>query len=103
MSLRETEDRITRYGEDLTAQIERANAPHEQITNNLAERTNRTMYILSLVAAIFLPLGFITDLFGTNLLGAPGADHPSGFGILVSAQAGLAVVVVLIFRWLRWM
>ena len=74
---------------------------HEQITNDLAERTNRTMYILSLVAAIFPPLGFITDLFGTNLLGAPGAAHPSGFGILVAAQAALAVV--LIFRWLRWM
>ena len=76
---------------------------HEQITNDLAERTNRTMYILSLVAAIFLPLGFITDLFGTNLMGAPGAGHPSGFSILVSAQAALAVIVVLIFRWLRWL
>ncbi|MBE9556844.1 MAG: zinc transporter ZntB, partial [Proteobacteria bacterium] len=32
MSLRETEDRITRYEEDLTAQIERATALHEQIT-----------------------------------------------------------------------
>jgi zinc transporter len=71
---------------------------HEQITNDLAERTNRTMYILSLVAAVFLPLGFITDLFGNDLLGAPGAAHPSGFGILVSAQAALAVIVVLIFH-----
>jgi hypothetical protein len=32
-----------------------------------------------------------------------GAGHPSGFGILVSAEAGLVVVVVLIFRWLRWL
>jgi zinc transporter len=56
------------------------------------------MYILSLVAAVFLPLGFITDLFGNDLLGAPGAAHPSGFGILVSAQAALAVIVVLIFH-----
>lgn len=94
--MRKTEDRITRYEEDLTAQIERATAPHEQITNDLTERANRTMYILSLIAAIFLPLGFITDLFGTNLLGMPGAAHPSGFAVLV-------VIVVLIFRWLRWM
>ena len=103
MSLRETEDRITRYEEDLTAQIERAAVLHDQITNDLAERMNRTMYLLSLIAAIFLPLGFITDLFGTNLLGAPGAGHPFGFSILVSAEAGLVLAVVLIFRWLRWL
>lgn len=103
MSLRETEDRITRYEEDLTAHIERAAVLHDQITNELAERMNRTMYFLSLVAAIFLPLGFITDLFGTNLPGVPGAGHPFGFGILVAAEAGIAVVVVLVFRWLRWL
>lgn len=103
MNLRETEDQITRYEEDLTAQIERAAVLHDQVTNDLAERMNRIMYVLSLVAAIFLPLGFITDLFGTNLMGAPGASHPSGFGILVSSQAALAVVVILVFRWLRWL
>lgn len=103
MSLRETEDRVTRYEEDLTAQIERATVLNDQITNELAERMNRTMYILSLIAGIFLPLGYVTDLFGTNLLGAPGATHPYGFGILLSAEAGLAVIVLLIFRWLRWL
>ncbi len=103
MSLRETEDRITRYEEDLTEQIERAAVLHDQITNDLGERMNRTMYMLSLIAAIFLPLGFITELFGTNLLGAPGTGHPSGFAILIAAEAALVVIVVLIFRWLRWL
>lgn len=103
MSLRETEDRITRYEEDLTAHIERAAVLHDQVTNEQAERMNRTMYILSLIAAIFLPLSFVTDLFGTNLLGAPGAGHPYGFGILLSAEIGLAIIVVLVFRWLRWL
>ncbi len=103
MSLRETEDRITRYDEDLASLIERATALHEQIASDLANRMNRTMYILSLVAAIFLPLGFITDLFGTNLEGVPGAGHPYGFVILVSAQAALTIVVLLVFRRLKWL
>lgn len=103
MSVRETEDRIIRYTENLTALIERATALQEQITGDLADRMNRTMYILSLVAAIFLPLGYITDLFGTNLGGAPGAGHPYGFEILVSVQAGLVFLVLLVFRWLKWL
>lgn len=103
MSLRETEDRTMRYDEDLAALIERAEALHDQITSDLAQQMNRIMYILSLVAAIFLPLGFITELFGTNLLGVPGGSYPHGFEILVSAQAALAIGVLLVFRWLKWL
>ncbi len=36
-------------------------------------------------------------------LNGDGGATPAGFGILVTAQAGLAVFVVLIFHWLRWM
>ncbi len=62
---------------------------------------NRTVYILSLIAAIFLPLGFVTGLFGTNLAGAP--DHPFGFGILLGGLISVAVVVLLVFRRLKWL
>jgi zinc transporter len=37
------------------------------------------MYVLSIVAAMFLPLGFLTGLLGINLGGIPGAESPFGF------------------------
>lgn len=33
---------------------------------------------------------FVSDVFGTNLLGAPGVGHSFGFPILVSSEAGLS-------------
>ena len=37
------------------------------------------MYVLSIVAAMFLPLGFLTGLVGINLGGIPGSESPFGF------------------------
>ena len=33
------------------------------------------MYVLSVITAIFLPLGFLTGLLGINVGGIPGAEN----------------------------
>ena len=42
-------------------------------------------------------------LICANMLDGKGGSHPSGFAILISAQAALVVIVVLVFQWLRWL
>lgn len=66
-----------------------------------AAQLGRNGYGLSLVAAVFLPLGFVTGLFGVNLGGMPGLDQPLAFGILCLALVGLGAGSVLLLRWLR--
>jgi len=80
--LRESSDRITRYLETIDACRERAAVTYEELGNRLAEQMNHTMYILSVVAAIFLPLGLLTGLLGINVGGMPGADEPRAFAIV---------------------
>ena len=46
-------------------------------------RSERTNYLLTIVAAIFLPLGFITGLLGINVGGMPGVDDGHAFWIVV--------------------
>lgn len=100
--LRETSDRIIRYVEDLDAVRERAAVVQEELASRLAEQMNKRMYMLSLVAAIFLPLGFLTGLLGVNVGGIPGSENPFGFEWVM----GMLVVLVLIQIWLfkrqRW-
>lgn len=74
--IREAMDRVVRYIEDLDAIRERAGVIQDELMNRLAEQTNKTMYILTVVAAIMLPLGFITGLLGVNVGGIPGAESP---------------------------
>ena len=67
MELREVVDRITRGLEDLEALRERAAVAQEELQNKISEELNNRMYVLSVITAIFLPLGFLTGLLGVNV------------------------------------
>ncbi len=74
----------------------------EELASRLAEQLNRRMYVLSLVAGIFLPVGFVTGLLGVNVGGIPGVEHPWGF-LVVCLVIGLVIgLEVLLFRVMRW-
>ncbi|MDX1515202.1 MAG: zinc transporter ZntB [Woeseiaceae bacterium] len=101
--LREESDRITRYLEDLDLARERAIVLQEEILATVAQEQNTRMYVLSVVAAIFLPLTFVTGLLGMNVGGLPGVESQRGFVgamlVMVVACAGL----IGFFRWKRWL
>lgn len=90
--LREATGRITRLSEDLDAIRDRAQVVHDQIMDMRSETMNRQMLVLSIVAAVFLPLGLLTGLLGINVGGIPGSDDPQAFlvvcALLVATGAG---------------
>jgi zinc transporter len=98
LHLREISDAVTRYVEDLDAARERAAVVQDQIANRIAEEMNRRMYLLSVVAAIFLPLGLITGLLGINVGGIPGADTPWAFGFVTFVLVLIAAAQIFLFR-----
>ena len=100
--LREQADRITRYLEDLELARERALVIQEELMNRLALEQNSRMYLLSLVAAVFLPLTFATGLLGMNVAGLPGTEDPAAFMEVVAGSAAVAVLILLYFKWRRW-
>ena len=100
--LRESFDRLTRLVEDLDAARERAAVTQESLVSRFAEQTNQRMFVLSVVAAIFLPLSFATGLLGVNVGGIPGADDPKGFAIVVALMLLVGGGLWLFFRWRRW-
>ena len=101
-NLQESLDRITRYVEELDAIRERAQIVKDELANMLADRLNKNMYMLSIVAAIFLPLGFITGLLGINVGGMPGANSDIAFWIVCLICGLFIVVVASTFKFLKW-
>jgi zinc transporter len=101
--LREISDRITRYVEDLDSARERASVTQEELAGRLAEQMNKTMYVLSLVAAVFLPLGLITGLLGINVGGIPGVDSPWAFAIVCLILIGISAVQLIVFKKMKWL
>ncbi len=103
MRLREESDRVSRYLEDLDLARERAVVLQEAFLSQIAQQQNSRMYVLSIVTAIFLPLGFITGLLGINVGGLPGVESQIAFWVVVLLLIGLAVSIVIGFKKMRWM
>ena len=103
LQLREIGDRLVRHIEDIDAVRERASLAQEELMSRLSEQMNQRMYVLSIVAAIFLPLGFFTGLMGINVGGMPGVEGDVAFWVVVAMCVGLTVVLGIVFRWKKWL
>lgn len=102
LRLREVYDRLIRHVEDLDAVRERAAVVQEELISHLSNQINQRMYVLSVVAAVFLPLGFLTGLLGVNVGGIPGAESPYGFVAFILILVLLVVLQAWYFIKKRW-
>jgi zinc transporter len=101
--LREESDRITRYLEDLELARERAMVLQEELAARMAQEQNSRMYLLSVVAAVFLPLTFVTGLLGMNVAGLPGTEEPSSFVIASVIMVALGFALLVLFKRKKWL
>lgn len=101
-SMHESYDRITRFIEDLDAMRERAQIIKDEIATALADKLNKNTYILTIVAAVFLPLGFLTGLLGVNVGGIPGAENNMAFALFCGICVLIMVIQIWVFKKLKW-
>ncbi|UFI06850.1 zinc transporter ZntB [Roseibium aggregatum] len=101
--IREAADRVTRLGEELDAIRDRAQVVHDQIIDKRSETLNRRMFVLSVVTAIFLPLGLLTGLLGINVGGIPGTGDPWAFLIVCGLLLCLGGAQLWLFKRLGMM
>ncbi len=100
--LREVADRTLRYVEDLDAARERAAVAQDELNSRLSDQMNKTMYLLTIVAAVLLPPSLITGLFGINVGGMPGVESAWSFGFVVVGLVVLAAIEIVLLRRLKW-
>jgi zinc transporter len=101
--LREHANRLTLILENLDLARERAMVAHEEFLALLAHEQNARMLLLSIVAAIFLPLSFLTGLMGMNVGGLPGLEYNGAFWILVALMLLMTGFILAIFRKRKWL
>jgi len=82
---------------------ERAALAQEELQGLVSEQINERMYVLSLVAAIFLPLGFFTGLMGINVGGMPGVESSDAFWVVVALCVVVMLVLAVVFRYKKWL
>jgi magnesium transporter len=89
-------DTIEIYREMLSAMIE----IYLSITNN---KLNEVMKILTIFAAIFIPLTLISGIYGMNFLYMPELSWRYGYPFALSLMAAVAFVLLYYFKRKNWL
>lgn len=89
--------------EELDALRDRLSAVQDDHDLDVARKQARNSFLLSVGAGIFLPISFLTGVFGVNLGGMPGVDNPWAFTALCAGMTALALILLLLIRRMQWL
>ncbi len=95
-------DRAARMAEELEAIRERSALMHEALTDLRAEQIDSRSLLISIVALIFLPLTFLTGLYGMNVEGLPFAKEPWAFDAIGGVCIAVTIGIIGYFSARRW-
>lgn len=70
--------------------------------SNINSRTNEIMKVLTIVSTIFVPLTFITSLYGMNFENMPELHQKFGYPIALLVMLGIAIFMLFFFRRKKW-
>ncbi len=101
-NLGESANRTQRVLEELDSTRDRLSLIMEHHQADGARLMNKNSYLLSIIAAIFLPLSFVTGLFGVNVGGMPGVEWNWAFALLAMTSVVFAIILYFAFKFLRW-
>jgi zinc transporter len=94
-------DKTVRLVEEFDSLRERIQIVNEHLMAIETEQMNRTMYWLTVIAGLFLPISFVTGLLGINVGGIPAADNPLGFATVVIILAAITAFEFWLFKKMR--
>jgi zinc transporter len=91
--LRQSAEEFSTAVSDAGVLVERLKLLQEELSATVEEHTNRTLFILTLVTVLALPINVVTGLFGMNVGGVPLSQHGQGFTIVVCGLAAVTAVL----------
>jgi zinc transporter len=94
--LRQSAEEFAAAVGDSRALVERVELLQQELGAQVNEQTNRTLFVLTAVTVLALPILLVAGLFGMNVDGIPLAEHRHGFAII----AGLLVAVTALLVYL---
>ena len=90
--LRQSTEEFNLALSDMAALQERIKLLQEEIDGRVAEQNSRSLFVLTVVTVLALPINIIAGLLGMNVGGVPLADHKHGFAIVVAIIATFTVI-----------
>jgi zinc transporter len=90
--LRQSTEEFNLALSDMAALQERIKLLQEEIEGRVAEQNNHSLFVLTVVTVLALPINIIAGLLGMNVGGVPLSDHKHGFWIVVAVIATFTLI-----------
>ncbi len=82
-NLQQSAEKFSTSISDTAALVERVKQLQEELSALVSEQTNRTLFVLTMVTVLALPINLVAGLFGMNVGGIPLAQDRYGFFLVV--------------------
>ena len=76
---------------------------HELYISEMSFRMNQIMKVLTIIATIFIPLTFLAGIYGMNFDYMPELHWQYGYFYLLGFMLMVGVILLIFFRWKRWL
>lgn len=93
IDLRQAAEEFSTVIADSAALVERVKLIQEELAALVTEQTGRTLFVLTVVTVLALPVNLVAGLFGMNVGGIPLAGHAHGFATVVTMLVLLTAVL----------
>jgi len=100
---RDLHDHIMRVTDGVDTFRDLLNGMLDSYYSTITTRTNSVVKVLTLFSAIFMPLTFITGLFGMNFRNFPELEWHYGFQGSLILMVIVIISMVAIFKWKKWL
>lgn len=91
--LRQAAEEFSAAVADSGVLVERVKLLQEELVALINEETNRTLFVLTVVTVLALPINLVAGLFGMNVGGIPLAEHGYGFLLVVGCLLALTALL----------
>ena len=101
--LRDLHDHVVQIIDGVEAYRDMLSSMLDVYMSSMSNRTNGVMKVLALFSAIFMPLTFITGIFGMNFKDFPELEWKYGFQGSLIMMVMLVIGMVSFFKWRKWL
>ena len=96
------EDHIVNLNEKAKTELELLKGIFDIYMNNNAHKMNQIMKTLTIFSAIFIPLSFLTGIFGMNFVNFPILQNDYGLMLFLSISLLIPSMMLIYFKYNKW-
>lgn len=101
--LRDLHDHVIRVADSIDTYRDMLSSMQDVYLSSISNRTNEIMKVLTLFSSIFLPVTFITGIFGMNFRNFPELEWHYGLQATLAVMVLLGIGMYAFFKYKKWL